>query len=115
MVGASLAARRAEPTSCQHPFPSRGFDPFAKPQGNDRNSRDAAHANSGHSPSGQPRLKVQSRLQARFADVVHDSSLREHKLVGTGIFASADIAERTSPPSLLILLTGHTSIIKATS
>ena len=41
MVGASLAARRAEPTSCQHPFPSRGFDPFAKPQGNDRNSRDA--------------------------------------------------------------------------
>ena len=23
MVGASLAARRAEPTSCQHPFPSR--------------------------------------------------------------------------------------------
>ena len=41
MVGASLAARRAEPTSCQHPFPSRGFDSFAKPQGNDRNSRDA--------------------------------------------------------------------------
>ena len=41
MVGASLAARRAEPTSCQHPFPSCGFDPFAKPQGNDRNSRDA--------------------------------------------------------------------------
>jgi len=41
MVGASLAARRAEPTSCQHPFPSRGFDPFAKPQGNDCNSRDA--------------------------------------------------------------------------
>ena len=41
MVGASLAARRAEPTSCQHPFPSRGFDPFAKPQGNDRNSCDA--------------------------------------------------------------------------
>ena len=25
MVGASLAARRAEPTSCQHPFPSRGL------------------------------------------------------------------------------------------
>ena len=41
MVGASLAARRAEPTSCQHPFPSCGFDPFAKPQGNDLNSRDA--------------------------------------------------------------------------
>ena len=41
MVGAILAPRRAEPTSCQHPFPSRGFDPFAKPQGNDRNSRDA--------------------------------------------------------------------------
>ena len=41
MVGASLAARRAEPTSCQHPFPSCGFDPFVKPQGNDRNSRDA--------------------------------------------------------------------------
>ena len=61
MVGASLAARRAEPTSCQHPFPSRGFDSFANSQGNDRNSRDADGRSStycGHSRlrPGTPQL-----------------------------------------------------------